>query len=125
MSSPRRVASKCPPRSWPRSSPCSVEPGLRRSVHRADARRRLGPHKVGARSPTRTVIHHGLHDANVVDESGRSVAGGIDVKTAYASRGSRTARSQDRKSTRLNSSHVSISYAVFCLNKKKRKRVDL
>src|SRR5437868_13072188 len=28
---------------------------------------------------------------------------------------------QDRKSTRLNSSHVSISYAVFCLNKKKRK----
>src|SRR5207249_12337570 len=28
-------------------------------------------------------------------------------------------RSQDRKSTRLNSSHVSISYAVFCLKKKK------
>src|SRR5699024_11807411 len=28
-------------------------------------------------------------------------------------------RLQDRKSTRLNSSHVSISYAVFCLKKKK------
>src|SRR5699024_4740841 len=28
----------------------------------------------------------------------------------------------DRKSTRLNSSHVSISYAVFCLKKKKTKR---
>src|SRR5699024_11806077 len=28
--------------------------------------------------------------------------------------------SQDRKSTRLNSSHVSISYAVFCLKKKKK-----
>src|SRR5438477_8694009 len=27
---------------------------------------------------------------------------------------------QDRKSTRLNSSHMSISYAVFCLKKKKR-----
>src|SRR5437868_11512429 len=27
---------------------------------------------------------------------------------------------QDRKSTRLNSSHVSISYAVFCLKKKKQ-----
>src|SRR5690606_40851988 len=26
---------------------------------------------------------------------------------------------EDRKSTRLNSSHVKISYAVFCLNKKK------
>src|SRR5207249_8187131 len=29
------------------------------------------------------------------------------------------ARGRDRKSTRLNSSHVSISYAVFCLKKKK------
>src|SRR3712207_9020891 len=28
---------------------------------------------------------------------------------------------QDRKSTRLNSSHANISYAVFCLKKKKRK----
>src|SRR5699024_11492052 len=28
------------------------------------------------------------------------------------------ARKRDRKSTRLNSSHVSISYAVFCLKKK-------
>src|SRR2546422_7517394 len=30
---------------------------------------------------------------------------------------------QDRKSTRLNSSHGYISYAVFCLKKKKRKEV--
>src|SRR5690349_23797158 len=30
-----------------------------------------------------------------------------------------TAPPQDRKSTRLNSSHVEISYAVFCLKKKK------
>src|SRR2546430_15586724 len=29
---------------------------------------------------------------------------------------------QDRKSTRLNSSHSQISYAVFCLKKKKRTR---
>src|SRR5690625_6875158 len=29
--------------------------------------------------------------------------------------------SSDRKSTRLNSSHVAISYAVFCLKKKKKK----
>src|SRR5690349_22803010 len=29
-------------------------------------------------------------------------------------------RAEDRKSTRLNSSHVEISYAVFCLKKKKK-----
>src|SRR5207249_8550493 len=31
---------------------------------------------------------------------------------------------RDRKSTRLNSSHVSISYAVFCLKKKNVERID-
>src|SRR5207249_5644036 len=31
---------------------------------------------------------------------------------------------RDRKSTRLNSSHVSISYAVFCLKKKKKKKFE-
>src|SRR5699024_4244418 len=32
------------------------------------------------------------------------------------------ARSTDRKSTRLNSSHVSISYAVFCMKKKSKEQ---
>src|SRR5207249_11711926 len=36
--------------------------------------------------------------------------------------GQRAAKSEDRKSTRLNSSHVSTSYAVFCLKKKKQPR---
>src|SRR6266571_3721374 len=31
----------------------------------------------------------------------------------------------DRKSTRLNSSHMSISYAVFCLKKKKESQVNI
>src|SRR5437867_7874267 len=31
---------------------------------------------------------------------------------------------QDRKSTRLNSSHRTISYAVFCLKKKKKKKIQ-
>src|SRR5262245_64121578 len=31
-------------------------------------------------------------------------------------------QSKDRKSTRLNSSHLGISYAVFCLKKKKKKK---
>src|SRR3712207_7053569 len=33
-------------------------------------------------------------------------------------------RGRDRKSTRLNSSHANISYAVFCLKKKKKKKID-
>src|SRR5439155_23239394 len=42
-------------------------------------------------------------------------------------RGSAKTRSstRDRKSTRLNSSHVAISYAVFCLKKKKKKKINL
>src|SRR3989442_9841088 len=35
----------------------------------------------------------------------------------------RLSRARDRKSTRLNSSHVRISYAVFCLKKKKRNKI--
>src|SRR5439155_25266630 len=37
----------------------------------------------------------------------------------------RCRRRPDRKSTRLNSSHVAISYAVFCLKKKKIKRTQI
>src|ERR1035438_5683325 len=32
---------------------------------------------------------------------------------------------RDRKSTRLNSSHLGISYAVFCLKKKKKKKSEV
>src|SRR5438876_6645564 len=35
-----------------------------------------------------------------------------------------TGLSKDRKSTRLNSSHPSISYAVFCLKKKNKKKTE-
>src|SRR5262245_63201040 len=33
------------------------------------------------------------------------------------------AKAEDRKSTRLNSSHLGISYAVFCLKKKNNKKI--
>src|SRR2546426_1240743 len=36
----------------------------------------------------------------------------------------RGALRRDRKSTRLNSSHLVISYAVFCLKKKKKKKIN-
>src|SRR5690554_7586536 len=39
--------------------------------------------------------------------------------------GEHRATARDRKSTRLNSSHVRISYAVFCLKKKKKKKQDI
>src|SRR5690625_5450566 len=44
-------------------------------------------------------------------------AGGVAAVAAPL----RAAGFLDRKSTRLNSSHVAISYAVFCLKKKKRR----
>src|SRR2546430_13669517 len=45
-----------------------------------------------------------------------------DVHRAYfATSTARVSRMTDRKSTRLNSSHSQISYAVFCLKKKKIK----
>src|SRR5262245_65271930 len=48
--------------------------------------------------------------------SGTKEAGGLD---ALKQRDQELAA--DRKSTRLNSSHLGISYAVFCLKKKKKK----
>src|SRR3712207_7427486 len=44
---------------------------------------------------------------------------GVDDKTPTSLPGTPP---PDRKSTRLNSSHANISYAVFCLKKKKKKK---
>src|SRR5690349_22779635 len=44
-----------------------------------------------------------------------------EVRTRGRRRGRVRDAGLDRKSTRLNSSHVEISYAVFCLKKKKKK----
>src|SRR5439155_27187782 len=45
-----------------------------------------------------------------------------DGDCRHGEAGRRRDRRRDRKSTRLNSSHVAISYAVFCLKKKKNRR---
>src|SRR5438034_2977454 len=42
---------------------------------------------------------------------------------AHAYRSRLSSVEEDRKSTRLNSSHTVISYAVFCLKKKKKKNI--
>src|SRR2546422_1515318 len=49
-------------------------------------------------------------------------AGRLDLQDQDADLRSRDVRDEDRKSTRLNSSHGYISYAVFCLKKKKNKK---
>src|SRR5438045_8719574 len=57
-----------------------------------------------------------LHDALPIfrDHAGDPVRGRLRLRRR------RGRSSRDRKSTRLNSSHLGISYAVFCLKKKKK-----
>src|SRR5437868_11517096 len=63
--------------------------------------------------PISIVLHAGTRS----DHATGAVAVPIFQTTSYEFRS--TEHAADRKSTRLNSSHVSISYAVFCLKKKK------
>src|SRR2546430_10250232 len=62
-----------------------------------------------------------LHDALPICEDA-DVQGPDARRVALAGRAGRRIIAGDRKSTRLNSSHSQISYAVFCLKKKKRKQ---
>src|SRR5690606_41580630 len=57
-------------------------------------------------------VHRGVDDGH----AGGALVGHVDECRSGGSGGR-----EDRKSTRLNSSHVKISYAVFCLKKKKNK----
>src|SRR5690242_21086454 len=65
----------------------------------------------------RRTVHPRFEDAvAVLPAVLRPVHRGVGVAEEHVRGGS------DRKSTRLNSSHMSISYAVFCLKKKKIKK---
>src|SRR5207245_10976255 len=74
---------------------------------------------LGARAGPRDQQHGGRRPENlhrgVVARSRDDEIGGLDVAERVRDGNSNL---QDRKSTRLNSSHGSISYAVFCLKKK-------
>src|SRR5256885_6643191 len=87
----------------------------------------LFPYTPLSRSP-----HH-VHQAGARPVGGRVEAGAVGLLAGLAVGGDRAVdqpridRQQvgggdlkDRKSTRLNSSHLVISYAVFCLKKKKK-----
>src|SRR5690349_23709602 len=68
-------------------------------------------------TPTTEISTLSLHDALPIYRLAKllgNAAAQFDGQVGNA-----PARIQDRKSTRLNSSHVEISYAVFCLKKKK------
>src|SRR5205814_10561971 len=67
-------------------------------------------------------VHVALGDADDVSEMPQHLLGEREVLlvgvSAGADPGDALAHDRDRKSTRLNSSHLGISYAVFCLKKK-------
>src|SRR2546426_6984450 len=73
------------------------------------SRRLPGPRRVEGRAAVTGRIGHGADNGN-------------RVAPAVVGRRRRIKRPGDRKSTRLNSSHLVISYAVFCLKKKKSVR---
>src|SRR5947207_1123604 len=79
---------------------------------RDDLRRNLGRGPL----PPPSACHH-LGGARV------RRAGGCDVRARPPDHGDERRAHLDRKSTRLNSSHTVISYAVFCLKKKKKQRL--
>src|SRR3712207_7135669 len=63
-----------------------------------------------------------LRAGGLADAERPPVRADLHARRGLRTSGQRSAVSgqQDRKSTRLNSSHANISYAVFCLKKKKR-----
>src|SRR5256885_16337860 len=65
-----------------------------------------------------------LHDALPICAAGQRRHAGLAAAddAVAAAAGPRAQLRADRKSTRLNSSHLVISYAVFCLKKKNRNR---
>src|SRR6267378_4970796 len=69
------------------------------------------------RPPRSTLFPYTTLFRSAGPDAGGRAAGGGDARPLGRLRQDRP----DRKSTRLNSSHVEISYAVFCLKKKKKK----
>src|SRR5207248_10733713 len=69
-------------------------------------------------------LHFDLHLEPLYEDDRIVGVGGIAVdasKRRIAEQALVESEARDRKSTRLNSSHRTISYAVFCLKKKKKK----
>src|SRR5436305_10192986 len=83
-------------------------------IHRQPPRSTLFPYTTLFRSTKNLTADYADSADNLRGLSSRAAETARDLTTC-----SRVHRVLDRKSTRLNSSHVRISYAVFCLKKKK------
>src|SRR5437870_11236765 len=79
--------------------------------------------------PYTTLFRSQPNEARVLllfgDYKGTVRTSGFHWGNPFYTNGSQQLGALDRKSTRLNSSHVAISYAVFCLKKKKKEQLKL
>src|SRR5207249_8494302 len=91
--------------------------GHHRALHSFPTRRSSDLVAEGRDEGERTLAEHGATPIRYLDALGVLGPRMIGVHCVWLDE----VADGDRKSTRLNSSHVSISYAVFCLKKKKRK----
>src|SRR3712207_8021731 len=89
---------------------------------RRPPRSTLFPYTTLFRSHLRHVLSEGGIDVHVVFGAARRLSAGDDRKAVAQEAGQLVRRLVDRKSTRLNSSHANISYAVFCLKKNRKHR---
>src|SRR3712207_6990473 len=96
---------------------------------RRPPRSTLFPYTTLFRSRVTRTVPHALAPAGTRDPSVVRVRGYLHVQFGPEfGQGRRDCGQlvrQDRKSTRLNSSHANISYAVFCLKKKKNKKCEV
>src|SRR5690242_21450651 len=78
------------------------------------------------RRPPRSTLfpYTTLFRSLLADAAGEQGVAGEEVVADQEADAARGVAGGDRKSTRLNSSHMSISYAVFCLKKKKKEEND-
>src|SRR5258708_29563702 len=88
------------------------------TLFRSPLKRLLGLSRAEAHDQIRHLIELVQLSSDVLRRFPHQLSGGQRQRVAIA----RALAGKDRKSTRLNSSHQIISYAVFCLKKKKIQR---
>src|SRR5690625_3130216 len=82
----------------------------------------LGPNGAGKTTLVRTLATLTPADSGTASIAGHDLASEArSIRAKIGLTGQFAAIDEDRKSTRLNSSHVAISYADFCLKKKNNK----